>query len=96
MNPMLLFRGDSLAPGMIQQEKSWSMRLLLRAIGPFFFKRYPYEEMYFLEHAQRIRDRVLCGVCYIGGVCLFESLLEGCSVELRCCSPTRSSGNHRP
>jgi 2,4-dienoyl-CoA reductase-like NADH-dependent reductase (Old Yellow Enzyme family) len=30
--------------------------------------------MYFLEHAQRIRDRVQCGVCYVGGVCTNDSI----------------------
>ena len=30
--------------------------------------------MYFLEHAKRIRERVQCGVCYIGGVCDNDSI----------------------
>lgn len=74
MNPMLLFRGESLAPGLIKHEKSRVMRLGIRLAGPFFFKSYPYRELYFLEHAQRIRDRVQCGVCYIGGVCTNDSI----------------------
>lgn len=74
MNPMLLFRGDSLLEGMIEQEKNPLMRFGLRLVGPKLFRSYPYEEMYFLEHAKRIRERVRCGVCYIGGVCTSESL----------------------
>lgn len=74
MNPMLLFRGDSLLAGMIEQEKNPLMRFGLRLVGSKLFRDYPYEEMYFLEHAKRIRERVRCGVCYIGGVCTGDSL----------------------
>ncbi len=74
MNPMLLFRGDSIMKGVIAQEKNPLMKLGIRMAGPMFFKQYPYEELYFLEHAQRIRDAVQCGVCYIGGVCTSESI----------------------
>ena len=74
MNPMLLFRGKSLAPGLIKHEKSLAMKVGIQLSAPIMFKRYPYEELYFLEHAQRIRDRVQCGVCYIGGVCTNDSI----------------------
>jgi len=73
-NPMLLFRGDSLAPGLIEQEQSLLMKIGLRLAARSFFKRYPYEETYFFEPALRVRDRVRCGVCYIGGVCTNESI----------------------
>ena len=74
MNPMLLFRGDNMAPGLIKNEKSRLMKIGIRLAAPLMFKDYPYEEMYFLEYAQRIRDRVQCGVCYIGGVCTNDSI----------------------
>ncbi len=74
MNPMLLFRGDSMVPGLIKHEKSRLMKIGIRLAAPFMFKDYPYEETYFLEQAQRIRDRVQCGVCYIGGVCTNDSI----------------------
>ncbi|MGB5811688.1 MAG: NADH:flavin oxidoreductase [Polyangiales bacterium] len=73
-NPMLLFRGDSLAPGLIKQEKSLLMKVGIRLASRSFFKTYPYEETYFFEPALRIRDRVQCGVCYIGGVCTNDSI----------------------
>lgn len=69
MNPMLLFRGDSIAPGVIEQEPSALMRMGIRVFGGLLFKEYPYEELYFCEHALRIRERVRCGVCYVGGAC---------------------------
>jgi 2,4-dienoyl-CoA reductase-like NADH-dependent reductase (Old Yellow Enzyme family) len=74
MNPMLLFRGESMAPGLIKHEKSRLMKIGIRLAAPLMFKDYPYEEMYFLEQAQRIRERVQCGVCYIGGVCTAASI----------------------
>jgi len=74
MNPMLLFRGDSLLPGLLKQEKNALMRLGMKMVGEKMFRNYPYEEVYFLEHARRIRERVQCGVCYIGGVCSAESI----------------------
>ncbi len=74
MNPMLLFRGDSLMPGLLEQEKSPLMRLGMRLAGKRMFREYPYEETYFLEPALRIRERVSCGVCYIGGVCTGQSI----------------------
>jgi 2,4-dienoyl-CoA reductase-like NADH-dependent reductase (Old Yellow Enzyme family) len=74
MNPMLLFRGDSLLPGLLAQEKSTLMRLGMRMASGFMFKNYPYEELYFLDSARRIRERVQCNVCYVGGACTSESI----------------------
>jgi 2,4-dienoyl-CoA reductase-like NADH-dependent reductase (Old Yellow Enzyme family) len=74
MNPMLLFRGDSLLPGLLQQETSRIMRWGMKLAGKRMFKEYPYEEAFFLEPAKRVRERVQCGVCYIGGVCSGESI----------------------
>lgn len=74
MNPMLLFRGESLMRGLIEQEKNPLMRLGMRMAGPKLFREYPYEETYFLDHARRIRERVQCAVCYIGGVATAESI----------------------
>ena len=75
MNPMLLFRGDSLKDGLIEQERNPLMRLALRLVGSSLFKEYPYEELYFLKGAKRIRDRVKrAKVVYIGGVSTLESI----------------------
>ncbi len=74
MNPMLLFRGASLLQGLLEHEKSAFMRFGMRLAGKRMFREYPYEETYFLEPAKRVRDRVTCGVCYIGGVCTSASI----------------------
>lgn len=77
MNPMLLFRGDSLLPGMLEIEKNPLLRLGMRMFGKKLFREYPYEELYFLDDARRIRDRVRCKIAYIGGVSTVESLEQG-------------------
>jgi 2,4-dienoyl-CoA reductase-like NADH-dependent reductase (Old Yellow Enzyme family) len=74
MNPMLLFRGDSLLPGLLEQERSAVMRWGMKMSAKSMFRDYPFEETYFLDAARRIRERVDCGVCYIGGANSNESL----------------------
>jgi 2,4-dienoyl-CoA reductase-like NADH-dependent reductase (Old Yellow Enzyme family) len=66
-NPMVYFRGDTLDKGLIEVEKNPIMKLALKLIGPKMFRYYPYEELYFLEDAKRVRDRVNCQMIYIGG-----------------------------
>jgi len=66
-NPMVYFRGDTLDKGLIEVEKNPLTRLGLRMIGRKMFRYYPYEELYFLEDAKRVRDRVNCQMVYIGG-----------------------------
>ncbi len=75
MNPMLLFHGDSILPGMIAQEKNPIMKIGLHVVGPKMFRYYPYRETYLIENARRIREKVKRGsVCYIGGVSSNESI----------------------
>jgi len=74
MNPMIMFRGDSMLDGLIKYEKSTMMRFALKTIGNKLFRQYPYKDIYFLEHAKRIREKVQCGVCYIGGASSNENI----------------------
>ncbi len=77
MNPMLLFHGDSILPGMLEQEKNPLMKVGLHLVGPKLFRYYPYHETYLLENARRIREKVKRGqVCYIGGVSSNESIIR--------------------
>jgi 2,4-dienoyl-CoA reductase-like NADH-dependent reductase (Old Yellow Enzyme family) len=74
-NPMVYFRGDSLADGMIEQQTNPLAKLGLKLIGSKMFRDYPYFENYFLEDAKKIRDRVKnCQMIYIGGCTELESL----------------------
>ena len=74
MNPMIMFRGGNILPGMLRTEKSRLMRLALRMMGKSMFKDYPYHELYFLKQAKRIRDAVSCKMIYVGGASSNASL----------------------
>ena len=79
MNPMIMFRGGNILPGMLRTEKSRLMRLALRMMGKSMFKDYPYHELYFLKQAKRIRDAVSCKMIYVGGAssnASFATLME--------------------
>ncbi len=67
MNPMIMFRGDSILEGLLKTEPKWLMRTGMRMMGSNFFRHYPYYDIYLMEHAKRIRERVKGNVCYIGG-----------------------------
>jgi len=73
-NPMVYFRGDTLEQGLIEVEKNPVMKLGLKLIGSRMFRHYPYEELYFLEDAKRVRDRVNCQMVYIGGCTELQSI----------------------
>jgi 2,4-dienoyl-CoA reductase-like NADH-dependent reductase (Old Yellow Enzyme family) len=73
-NPMVYFRGDTLDKGLIEVETNPIARLGLKIMGPKMFRHYPYEELYFLEDAKKIRERVNCQMVYIGGCTDLESV----------------------
>ena len=73
MNPMIMFRGGNMLPHMLKAEKDWKMRFILKMAGPALFRDYEYHELYFLEHAKRIREAVQCNVIYVGGASTNES-----------------------
>ena len=73
-NPMVYFRGDTLEKGLIEMDKNPITKLGLKLIGSKMFRYYPYEELYFLEDAKKIRDRVNCQMVYIGGCTELESV----------------------
>jgi 2,4-dienoyl-CoA reductase-like NADH-dependent reductase (Old Yellow Enzyme family) len=73
-NPMVYFRGETLDKGLIEVEKNPITKLGLKVIGPKMFRYYPYEELYFLEDAKKIRDRVNCQMIYIGGCTDLDSV----------------------
>jgi len=66
--PMYLFRGDSPLPGLIATEKNPLMRLAMKATGKATFPAMPFEPLYFLEQAKRVRSAVKVPLAYLGGV----------------------------
>ncbi len=79
-NPMVYFRGNTLDKGLIAVEKNPITRLGLKLIGSRMFRYYPYRELYFLEDAKKVRDRVNCQMIYIGG-CTDVASLETVMAE---------------
>ncbi|HLW39001.1 MAG TPA: NADH:flavin oxidoreductase [Brumimicrobium sp.] len=73
-NPMLLFHGDSILPGLLTYEKSPLLRLGMKMISKRFFRNYPYKELYLFEAAKKVREVVHCNLIYIGGAMTPESL----------------------
>jgi 2,4-dienoyl-CoA reductase-like NADH-dependent reductase (Old Yellow Enzyme family) len=73
-NPMVYFRGDTLDKGLIEVETNPIMKLGIKLLGSKMFRYYPYEELYFLQDAKKIRDRVNCQMVYIGGCTELDSV----------------------
>jgi 2,4-dienoyl-CoA reductase-like NADH-dependent reductase (Old Yellow Enzyme family) len=73
-NPMMLFRGDSIVDGMVEQEQNPIAKLGLKLVSKALFKQYPYDELFFLEEARRLRDTVQCSIAYVGGCTTLQSL----------------------
>lgn len=73
-NPMLLFHGDSILPGLLEYEKSPVMKLGMKMVSKSFFRNYPYHELYLLEAAKKVREKVKCNLIFIGGAMTTESL----------------------
>ena len=74
-NCMPMFRGKSIAPGIIETAPNWFSKLMLKAIAPRMFKDLPYHELYFLDGHKRVRDKVKnAKMVYIGGCHTMQSL----------------------
>lgn len=67
MSPMFMMRGQSFLPALIAAEPRRALRVAMRMAGPVMFGEHPFEELYFLEEARRVRAAVRCAVVYVGG-----------------------------
>ncbi|MBM4197807.1 MAG: NADH:flavin oxidoreductase [Gammaproteobacteria bacterium] len=67
-SPMYLFRGASPVPAMLVTEKSRWNRFLLRLGARTAFRDMPFEELYFLQHARRMREALDLPLGLLGGV----------------------------
>ena len=66
-NTMYMFRGTSIAKGMIAMQSNPITQLALTVMGPLMWKKYPYTPTYLLDEAIKIKSAVNCPVIYIGG-----------------------------
>jgi len=73
--PFYLFRGKAPIKEMIEVEKSRLHRMALRLFGRRVMRDYPFEELFFLPLAKKIRERVRVPLILLGG-CLSTANLE--------------------
>jgi len=66
-NSMYMFRGDSIAKGMMAMQENKLTKTALKVMGRFMWKHYDYTPTYFLEASLKIKEAVSCPVIYIGG-----------------------------
>jgi 2,4-dienoyl-CoA reductase-like NADH-dependent reductase (Old Yellow Enzyme family) len=69
-----LMRGGRPLQGMIQNEPNALQRLAMRLFGRFLVKAYPFQEMFFLEDARRIRAAVKMPLVLLGGLVSLDNL----------------------
>ena len=65
--PFYLFRGPAPLKEMIEVEKSRLQRIILRCFGPGIIRGYPFEELFFLPLAKKIREKVGVPLILLGG-----------------------------
>ncbi len=70
-----LMRGGRPLEGMVEIEKNPLQRWAMRLFGPLLVKRYPFQEMFFLEQARRVRAAVDIPLVLLGGIVSRENLL---------------------
>lgn len=72
--PLYLLRGGRPLSSMIAVEKNPGQKLALRLFGPKVVRAYPFEELFFLPLARRIRAAVEMPLVLLGGVVSMENL----------------------
>jgi 2,4-dienoyl-CoA reductase-like NADH-dependent reductase (Old Yellow Enzyme family) len=63
-----LFRGEIPIREMVEVEHNVMQKVALRIFGPIIMKCGPFEELYFLQQAKKIRAAVAMPLCLLGGV----------------------------
>jgi len=72
--PLYLLRGGRPLAAMIRVEKSWLQKLALRTFGTRVVKAYPFEELFFLPLARKIREAVSMPLVLLGGAVSLANL----------------------
>lgn len=72
--PLYLLRGARPLHAMISVEKDPVQRLVLRLLGPHVIRPYPFEEMFFLPLARKVRQVVTMPLALLGGVASVDNL----------------------
>jgi len=74
--PLYLLRGARPLRGMIAVEKHRLQKLALAVAGPWVMRRYPFSELFFLDHAQKMRAALDLPLILLGGVVSRQNLSQ--------------------
>lgn len=72
--PFYLLRGDRPLRAMIDVDDNPLQKVALAVLGPLRVRPYPFEEMFFLDQARRVRGAVTMPLALLGGVVSTENL----------------------
>jgi 2,4-dienoyl-CoA reductase-like NADH-dependent reductase (Old Yellow Enzyme family) len=72
--PLHMLRGGRPVMDMVRAQKSWLQKIGISLFGWMMVQRYPFEPLFLLEGARRIRDAVGIPVGYIGGAISLEDM----------------------
>ena len=72
--PLYMLRGKVPLRGFIKNQKNLLFKTGLFLFGKFMVKEYPFNEMFLLQKARRIKDAVKIPVILIGGVCSLDNM----------------------
>ncbi|MFJ6095704.1 NADH:flavin oxidoreductase [Williamsia muralis] len=67
LNPMYLFRGDVPIHAMAETQ-SGIVKFGMKTFGRFVFKKYPYQPLYFRDHARQFREVLNMPLVLLGGI----------------------------
>lgn len=76
---MYLLRGGRPLSEMVAVEKSLGQKVALAAFGPFLVRKIPFEPLFFLDLAKRVRAAVDVPLVLLGGVATAEDVARGIS-----------------
>lgn len=72
--PLYMLRGNVPTREFVRAEKNVFLKVGLFLFGNLFVQHYPFEELFLLEEARRIREAVSLPLVLIGGVCSLDNM----------------------
>jgi len=66
--PLYMLRGNVPVAEMVKNQKQWFSKIGLFLFGKMLVQEYPFEKLFLLEGAEKIKDAVTIPVLYIGGI----------------------------
>ncbi len=74
--PLYMLRGNVPVKEMVKNQKDWISKIGLTLFGKTLVQTYPYEKLFLLEGAEKIKKAVQIPVIYIGGIQEIDDISE--------------------